>query len=165
MSKHFTLLNINHMHYKYLQRILSTLALIVLISNSSFATSTTVTNGNNSGAESLRAALIDSTTADTVFFDPAVATITLSSQITIPRDVVIIGNGINETILSGGNNTRLLASNFKIYISSMTNSDGSNTGQGGALFNGGKMTIENVLLLIMKRQKKVVLSLQQEWIR
>jgi len=65
-----------------------------------------VTNGDDSGAESLRAAIMDSTNADTVFFDHAVDTITLSGQITISRDVVIIGNGGQSTFIDGNDMTR-----------------------------------------------------------
>ena len=146
MSKHFTLLNINHMHYKYRCRILSILVLSLIITSTSSATSTTVTNSNNGGLGSLRVALEGPTGADTVYFAPTVTTVNIQSgQILITRDVVIIGNGMDKTILKGNGTSRLLASNFNIHIQSLTMRDGKNgSGEAGAIFCGGTMVIKDV---------------------
>ena len=82
-SKDITHHNINHLYIKYLYKATSIFAFLFVLLNTSFATSIIVMSTADSGAGSLRAALIYSTTADTIFFDPSVDTITLESQITL----------------------------------------------------------------------------------
>jgi large repetitive protein len=66
------------------------------------AATLTVTNVNDSGAGSFRAAVAAAASGDVIVFDPAVngQTITLLSELTIDKDITINGNGPANTLIT-----------------------------------------------------------------
>ncbi|MBN4072476.1 right-handed parallel beta-helix repeat-containing protein, partial [Crocinitomix catalasitica] len=74
------------------------------LATTSFSATFTVTNNGDSGAGSLRDLVAAASVGDTIVFDAAVdgMTITLTTgAITIINDIVILGNGISNTIIDG----------------------------------------------------------------
>ncbi|MGC2234656.1 MAG: choice-of-anchor Q domain-containing protein [Pyrinomonadaceae bacterium] len=124
--------------------------LIVSAVNISAATFT-VSNTNNTGAGSLRQAVLDSNAAagsDTIVFDSSFnspQTITLTSVITINPatgdSLTITGPGANLLTVSGNNATQILAlsSGDTASISGMTLTQAVT----GAISNGGTLTVTN----------------------
>jgi len=127
---------------------------LVLAPQAGAATTYTVTNTADSGAGSLRQAVIDANNnagADIIVFDASAAgTITLTTDIFFTDDVSIAGLGAAESIISGNNITRI----FYMYdegartisISGLTLTDGRST-TGGAIFSKGiDLTLSSVVI-------------------
>ena len=113
------------------------------IVNVTAVTNPTVANTNDSGAGSLRDAIIAAGVGDTITFDSSIAgqTITLSSQLTIGKDLTIDG-GNNNITLSGNGAVRILETTAgDITLNNLTITDGStNTQDGGAILVGDSTT-------------------------
>ncbi len=61
------------------------------------AATITVTNGNDDGSGSLRHAILDASSGDTINFAPSVTTVTLTSgELVIDKDLIITGPGANR---------------------------------------------------------------------
>jgi predicted outer membrane repeat protein len=124
------------------------ISIIILIfsSLSVSAATLTVSNTNNGGAGSLRQAISNATSGDTIVFS-ATGTITLTTQITINKDLTIIGPGATSLAIDGNNNSWIfsISSGNTVAISGMTfqNGDASLSGLGGAIYNDGILTINN----------------------
>jgi CSLREA domain-containing protein len=119
----------------------------------------TVTNTNDSGAGSLRQAIVDANAApsdDVIQFDTPVfgtpKTITLTSgelQINNSGTLIINGSGADLLTISGNNQSRVLyiASNAAVTINNLTISGGNATespGVGGGVYNfESSLTINN----------------------
>lgn len=112
-----------------------------------------VTNTNDSGAGSLRQAILDSNDAptnDVIVFNPELSgqTITLTSgQLQIKDDLSIDGLGANNLTISGSNNSRVFLiddgndSNFtNVEIEGLTIANG-NANAGGGIFNNENLTV------------------------
>jgi predicted outer membrane repeat protein len=88
-----------------------------------FATSQLVVNTADSGTGSLRAAVLASSPNDSILFSPSINgdAILLTSQLDINKPLVIIGNGVQNTILDGinGTNFRLLSITAPCTISNV----------------------------------------------
>ncbi len=119
-------------------------------------TAYTVTNTNDSGAGSLRQAILDANAAagtNSISFSlPANSTITLSSaylSITDPG-LTITGPGSSQLTLSGGNINRIFVINGGAIatITGLTLQNGNGTGgDGGAIYNsGGTLTLDQDVL-------------------
>jgi len=114
------------------------------------AATITVTNNNDSGAGSLRQAITDTVASDTITFDSSIAgqTITLSSQLTINKNLAIDGTGQNITI-SGNNAVRVFevtagTVTFDSLIIANGNTSNSTGSSGGGIFNSnGNVTVLN----------------------
>lgn len=84
-----------------------------------------VTNTNDSGSGSLRAALASARAVDTVTFDDSLngETITLASGLTLTDAVEIVGlvdaNGDPAITISGANTYRILSGDYKITLSNL----------------------------------------------
>lgn len=114
----------------------------------------TVSNLNDSGAGSLRQAIIDannSSGADTITFDAGLTgTITVSSHLGVNDSVDIQGPGASVLTVDGGDSTRIfylyaLGVTTDISISGLTISNG--LGSGGAIFNFGEhLTLDSVVV-------------------
>ncbi len=114
------------------------------VAGSSLAATYTVTNLSDSGAGSLRQALIDSNAnpgADVIDFDPSVrGTIALTSgELIIGDDLTLNGPGANVVTVSGNNASRVFNVNVNttpgvvVNINNITIADGySNTAGSGA---------------------------------
>lgn len=114
------------------------------------AATVTVTNTNDSGAGSLRQAILDAVSGDTIIFDPALAgqTITLASNLIINKDLTIDGSGLSpQLIISGGSVAHLETTIYTIVkISDLTIANGYTSGDGGAIFSYGDLTVINSTL-------------------
>ena len=75
-----------------------------------FNSTDTVTNSNDSGLGSLRQIINDACSGDTVVFDSSLdgtPIVLTSGYITLNKDITIIGNGINNTIIDGNGTSRI----------------------------------------------------------
>ena len=111
------------------------------------AATLTVTNTDNSGPGSLRAAIETANgngEADTITFAPDLAgTVALTSgQLTIDSDLTIEGPGAGKLSVSGKDNSRIfsVASGSEVKISDLTITAG-NTDGGGGINNKGTLTL------------------------
>ncbi len=129
--------------------IASTIALVLVVT--SFATTITVTNTNDSGAGSLRQAAINAASGDTIRFDPglltaAVDSISLATEIDFGNKGIVIKGLYTATdtlFISGANTSRIFSFNGagKVVLDSLVliNGNGqgnSSNGNGGAVFCG-----------------------------
>ena len=114
----------------------------------------TVTNNNDSGAGSLRQAILSANATagfDTIVFDGAVTgTITLTGgHMSITKDVSIVGPGSGVLTVSGNNASRvfLVNSGVTVAISGLTIADGNGGGgNGGGIFNAGTLAVSSSIL-------------------
>lgn len=140
------------------------LVAIWLGSASAGADTFTVTNQNNSGSGSLRAAVGAANFSpgpDTIVFDPSVTAITLTTgQIDITEELIIDGESVNPVISSGGA-ARIFGGLVDEFITirhleltgAATSEDGvspatcaPDTGEGGAVCSVGEVLLEHVYL-------------------
>jgi hypothetical protein len=116
-----------------------------------------VTNNNDSGAGSLRQAIIDVSSGEEITFD-ADYTITLASQLTIGKSMTITGRGEGQTIVQSNANPDTatyrvieISAGNTVTLSNMTirngktadGASGSDGDDGGGILNAGTLTIEN----------------------
>ncbi len=106
-----------------------------------------VSNTNDSGPGSLRQAIADDAAGDQpVIFAPSLAgqTITLTSgAITIKNNLTIDGPGAGSLTINGDGNSQIFAiDSGTVSISGLTFADGLGS-QGGAIYNGGSLTVTN----------------------
>jgi CSLREA domain-containing protein len=99
------------------------------------AATLTVANTNDSGAGSLRQAILDATSGDTIAFD-ITGTITLSSPISINKNLTINGPGEGSLTLSGNNANRVFTiQSGNVTVTGLTIANGKAQGA-----NGGNST-------------------------
>ena len=134
-----------------------TLLISVLVICANAAT-ITVTNTNDSGAGSLRQAILDAAPGSTIDFDPTVfatpQTITLTSgQLVIDKNLAIQGPGASILSVSGNNASRVfsISSGVTATLGGMTITDGSdaggyNGGYGGGISNVGTLTVTECII-------------------
>ena len=146
-----------------LRLVLRSLPLMIASAMSVTAATFTVTTTADSGAGSLRQAVLDanaSTDADTIVFDSAVfgspQIITVATELRISANantvdtLTIIGPGAELLTISGNGTSRIFVTgvnaNDTTSISGMTLTKGGGN-NGGALSNGGITTLTNMLFL------------------
>jgi hypothetical protein len=107
----------------------------------------TVTNGNDTGAGSLRDTIAAAASGDTIVFS-GVTTVTLTSgQLTINKNLTISGDGANlltvqsTRALSSTSRVFNISSGFTVGLSGLTISGGNVSGAGGGILNAGTLTI------------------------
>ncbi len=108
------------------------------------AATITVQNLNDSGAGSLRQALADASSGDTIVFTGLSGTINLSSELTIDKNITITGPGADLLTLDGGSATRIIHVNLtswgttigtvRVNVSGLSFDHGSAAGDGGAIY-------------------------------
>lgn len=146
-----------------MKRIFNLLMLVVILLAAMGATpvraagTLTVTNANDSGAGSLRQAILDAVSGDTINFD-ASYTITLSSQLTVDKVITIIGNGSANTVIQANAmpNTATyrvieVTSTGNLTLDGVTVKNGRCNGAcgvtyadgGGGVINFGTLTVTN----------------------
>ncbi|MGE9870421.1 Ig-like domain-containing protein, partial [Pseudomonas sp. R19M] len=121
----------------------------------------TVTNNGDSGAGSLRQALSDSVTGDTVTFNSSM-TVNLNSQLVITKNVTVAGDlnhdGVADVTLSGQYKTQVLRVNNGVTATldglvitqGLAVGNGAQAGvdgtaaMGGGIVNFGNLTLNNV---------------------
>jgi hypothetical protein len=122
----------------------------------------TVTNRNDSGAGSLRRAVNDAMVfgllgggAPSISFDSSLAgqTIPLTKELLITFDMAIDGPGAGQLAIDGGNSgsnvgSRIfeVASGVAVTLSGLTIQNGFASGVGGAILNGGMMSVNNSII-------------------
>ena len=116
------------------------------------AATITVTNGNDTGAGSLRQAILSSASGGTINFAAGISTIDLTSgELLIGTNLTIIGPGPNLLAVrrTSGNNFRIfkIPNTVAATISGLTISGGKGfnfqDGNGGGILNSGSLTISN----------------------
>ncbi|MGH8093972.1 MAG: choice-of-anchor Q domain-containing protein [Chthoniobacterales bacterium] len=133
---------------KYLLFLVLFAALLFVSAQRAAAATLTVTNGSDSGAGSLRQAILDAASGDTINFSlPAnSSTITLTSaELLIDKSLTITGPGaglltVQRSTAGGTPDFRIFNitfGNFNVTISGLTLANGSATGSdGGGIING-----------------------------
>jgi hypothetical protein len=106
---------------------------ITIIVNSSFAATLIVSSTTFTGIGSIQAAVTASANGDTILFSPSTNGVTIkltgsssTSTLTIDKNISIIGNGTNNTILSGDNKYLIVSviQNSRVYISGIKFTNG-----------------------------------------
>jgi hypothetical protein len=119
------------------------------------ATTITVTTTSDSGAGSLRQAVADAQSGDTIDFNLlAQSKIVLTSgELVLSNSITIEGPGAQLLVISGNNNSRVFstASSATITMSGLTLTDGNGAGaaffgSGGAILCGGPLTVDDSVL-------------------
>src|ERR1051326_4226274 len=89
-------------------------AVLLLNATNTSAATTTVTNGNDTGPGSLRQAILDASSGDTINFAPSVTTVYLSSgELVIDKNLTITGPGASADRLTV--KRRFNAPEFRIF--------------------------------------------------
>ncbi len=121
-------------------------ALCLLPTLTANAQSVTVTNTNNSGPGSFRQAILDAEDGDAILFADAIdgTAITLTTPVVIDKPLIINGNGVTDTMLNGGDASRLLqittAGSEAVIINDIAFSHAVSAGNGGAISYTGTET-------------------------
>jgi hypothetical protein len=110
------------------------------------ATTRTVTNCNDSGSGSLRAAVAAAAAGDTIMFglSPACPVITLTTgEIVITKSLTITGPGAAALSVSGNHASRVfnVSAGTVVTISGLTIENASGAFLGGGIFNLGSLTV------------------------
>ena len=109
-----------------------------------------VCNGNDSGAGSLRRAILFASSGDTINFAPSVTTVTLTSgELIIDKNLTIAGPGANRLTVQVDTNLisvrvfNIRSSTVTVSISGITISNGSvqDGPGGGGILNAGALTL------------------------
>ena len=110
----------------------------------------TVMNSMDIGLLSLRDLVEQACPGDTINFDVSLMgdTIKLTSQeLTLDRHLVIIGNGMEGSIISGeGNRAFFISGNHNVQMKGLAIVKSEAPINGGAIYNLGNLTLEDVLL-------------------
>jgi uncharacterized repeat protein (TIGR01451 family) len=124
--------------------------LFVAIHSTQVARSATlvVTNTNDSGPGSLRQAINDAVSGDTITFSPEVSgTITLTSgELTVNRDLTITGPSSTNLAISGNRASRVLSitTGVSVTLSGLSVADGyAYQADGGGIYNSGTLHLVN----------------------
>ncbi|HXQ62350.1 MAG TPA: choice-of-anchor Q domain-containing protein [Acidimicrobiales bacterium] len=108
------------------------------------AATRTVTNCNDSGTGSLRKAVLDAASGDTVAFalSPPCPIITLTSTISITRNLTVDGPGSGVLAVSGNDAVGVFSVDpgVSVTLSGLTIEKGSST-RGGGILNDGALTV------------------------
>jgi len=123
--------------------------LLALISVPCFGSTLTVTNTNDSGPGSLRDAIAAAAPGDTIELSVS-GTITLSSTLTITRDLTIHGPGASSLAISGNGSVLVLdvpiASGATVQVSGITITKGFGGVGAGGVFNGSTMVLADCVV-------------------
>ena len=133
------------------------LKLLAVLVSASFclqasAATITVINTSDSGAGSLRQAISDSSSGDTINFNSSLngQTITLTSgELLINKNLTITGPGANLLAINGNAAGRVfeITSGIDVTISGLTITNGNSGGDyGGGIYNQGTLTVTNSTL-------------------
>jgi hypothetical protein len=115
-----------------------------------YASTRTVTNTNDSGAGSLRQAIIGAVSGDTIIFNSSLAgqTIVLSSTLVVDKNLVIDGSAlVSQITISGADLTRVFYINAGVTVTldSLIVAHGKSPfgDMGGGIFSAGALTVTN----------------------
>jgi hypothetical protein len=132
-------------------------AALLLSATDALAGTLTVTNGNDSGAGSLRRAILFALPGDTINFAPSVTTVNLTSdELAINKNLTIMGPDANRLTVQRSTNApefrifRIRSSTVTVSISGITISNGRSVSfdpGGGFLSAGGGILSAGILTL------------------
>lgn len=129
------------------------LILFTIFSLPAYAEAFTVTNINDSGAGSLRAAIHSANAAggsNTITFQSGLTgTMTLTSgQLTVSNDLTVQGPSAGLLAISGNRASRVfeIAAGMSVTLDQLTLKDGYHPTQGGGIYNAGTLTITDCVL-------------------
>ncbi|HEY7946048.1 MAG TPA: right-handed parallel beta-helix repeat-containing protein, partial [Acidimicrobiales bacterium] len=133
----------------------ASVVIAVLPASVAGAATQSVTNCNDSGVGSLRQAVLNAASGDTITFalSPACSTITLTSgEIDISQSLTIDGPGAGALAVSGNDQSRVFAViSGTVAISGLTIENGDIPGNinssGGGINNDGTLSVTNTVLL------------------
>ena len=114
--------------------------------DAAFASTITVTNSNNSGDGSLRAAIESAYPGDTIEFDLTLpAVITLEQQLEIDRELAIVGPGADQLTLDGNYLCRvfMITQQGEATIEGLTITKGNTDAHGGGVYNAGSLQMSD----------------------
>ncbi len=112
-----------------------------------------IANSLNSGAGSLRQALLDACPSDTITFNLVTDNNPLlvnTMLLDIDKDVYIMGNGNDRSIINGNSSNlifRILDPSTKVGMEKITLQNGFDTSNGGALINKGQLRIKDCIFM------------------
>ena len=144
-------MNTFHTTLLRLARLLAALALVLALlglnTHTARAASLTVTSTADSGAGSLRQAIADAASGDTITFNlPNPSTITLASRLTIDKTLTITGPGASNLTISGNNTVGVfyVPVGGTLNLSGVTVANGNvGDSSGGGIENRGTLTVSN----------------------
>ncbi|HEU0297725.1 MAG TPA: choice-of-anchor Q domain-containing protein, partial [Anaerolineales bacterium] len=114
------------------------------------AATITVTNTSDSGAGSLRQAIADAVSGDTITFDPSLGSysiINLFSSLVIDKDLIIDASSLtNPLSVDFRNSSNLQVLNSTVTISNLIFQRGYSSGNGGAIWSNGSLTLRNMTI-------------------
>jgi len=113
-----------------------------------YAVTITVTNTNDSGAGSLRQAIADAASGDTIDFSVTGIITLKSGQLIVNKNLTITGPGARRLTIDGDDSSRIfmIISSFTLNLSGVTITNGRAsfpTGWGGGIANEGTLNISN----------------------
>lgn len=112
------------------------------------AATITVTNTNDSGAGSLRQALIDAASGDTINITATGTILLTSGALTVTKPLTITGPGAGLLTVDGNNAGRVINASADLSLSGLTLQNGNaSSGNGGGIYAGGALTLTNVNVL------------------
>jgi hypothetical protein len=126
--------------------------LLYAIAIPAHATTITVTNTNDSGPGSLRQAILNASSGDTINFAPTLTTVTLTSgELVIDKNLIITGPGANRLTVQVNPNVisarvfNISSSTVTVSISGITISNGfaEDGPGGGGILSAGVLTLTN----------------------
>ncbi|MBU2051224.1 MAG: carboxypeptidase-like regulatory domain-containing protein [Gammaproteobacteria bacterium] len=131
-----------------------TIGLAILLSVNISAATVMVLNTNDAGAGSLRQAIADAISGDTIDFNlsgcPCTISLTSAELLIDRKNLFINGPGANQLTISGSNARRVFRitgmSPALVTISGVTIANGSAQGGGGILVQVGKVTVSNSII-------------------
>jgi LPXTG-site transpeptidase (sortase) family protein len=142
----------HHVEMNAMQKRISLLTLVLLLFSLSpiqsvQAATLTVSNANGTGVGSLRQAIADANSGDTITFDASLsgATITLASPLTLYKNVTIDGSALSSPLSISGNSSVSvfnINSGIAVILDSLTIKYG-NANSGGGINNKGTLTVNN----------------------
>ncbi|MEA3353938.1 MAG: LamG-like jellyroll fold domain-containing protein, partial [Campylobacterota bacterium] len=121
-----------------MKRFIYILAFFIIFYGNLHAANHTVTITADSGAGSLRQAVTDAASGDTIIFDNSIdgQSITFGSEIALSsKDLIIDASGAGSIVFDGNSATRILnITNSSLAFNNIVFQNGSNTSDGGAIY-------------------------------
>ena len=127
------------------------IAALLVSASDTLAATITVTNGNDSGPGSLRQAIVNASSGDSINFAPSVTTVTLTSgQLVIDKNLTITSPRAEPLTVQrsagavGFRIFNITSNSVTAFISGLTVSNGSvrdDDGDGGGISNAGVLTL------------------------
>ncbi len=136
---------------------LISILILTVIASSAFCKTITVNSSADSGAGTLRQAVLDAVANDTIVFEDSITTITLTSYvIALEKNVTIIGDSISTTTILAPNSRHFVLPDMTgigepvvASLNNLTLKDGYFYTCGGSIYNrkGNTLTLNNCFIV------------------